>query len=464
VHFKSFEVGASPALIRLREFMWLEKPAGFEGRLSVKSLPEFGRSTADAQFFKRPSALDGLSAVWRPLVWQGRRGLDDEPITLTIEADTAARSTVRPESPLRLRLPEESEAFLALAFDGEDYIPVGYGSAPDVVNIVRLPDPVGGGAPTTRGIARSIRLFLYKKIGRPTQDLGMRAVELDSHGYRYIPVDPSRFKAGDRVALMVHGFLSDTGWLARDVAPFLRRDVLPYEHFLAWDYETFGTSVQEQGQDLATALRQQCGFASGGGMKVHVFAHSMGALVSRWVAEVTRGDDFIERMILIGPPNRGSALASMARSGAYLIAAVVNGLAPLPLIGAAGWALEKLYEEGHGWRDLETDSELTKRLNGLAGPSTVPYLILAGNIPAEEKGARLTRLARKLLDTTLDGLFGEGEHDGVVPMSSLRGLRGGTYPFLSTTVLPCDHFSYFDIPEGRDAVRRWVLEGRSHHE
>jgi hypothetical protein len=130
----------------------------------------------------------------------------------------------------------------------------------------------------------------------------------------------------------------------------------------------------------------------------------------------------------------------------------------VPLAGAASWALNELYEQAHGWRDLETNSVLTKRLNQLSSPSTVPYLVLAGNIPSESQGVRLARLARKVLDSTLDGIFGERENDGVVPMSSLKGLRGGTYPLLTTAVLPCDHFSYFALPEGRRVVRRWLLE------
>src|SRR5215210_5997151 len=101
-----------------------------------------------------------------------------------------------------------------------------------------------------------------------------------------------------------------------------------------------------------TALRQQGGLGPGSEMTVHVFAHSMGALVARWLAEIAGGDELVDRMILVGPPNRGSTLASMSRGGAYLLAAILNGLSPVPLAGAAGWALKELFEQAHGWRDL----------------------------------------------------------------------------------------------------------------
>jgi pimeloyl-ACP methyl ester carboxylesterase len=233
--------------------------------------------------------------------------------------------------------------------------------------------------------------------------------------------------------------------------------VLPYEHILTWDYETFGTSVERTGAELAAALRQRCGLGRDDGLTLHVYAHSMGTLVSRSLVECAGGHDFVDRMVLAGPPNRGTTLASMSRGMTYLLAALLNGLGELPVAGAASWALKQLYEHGHGWEDLETDSELTRRINELETPNNVRYLVLAGdNTRNQCQGARLARLAHKLLDRGLDTVFGERENDAVVPMSSMLGLRNGSYPLLESRVLPCDHFTYFALPEGRAAIREWV--------
>jgi hypothetical protein len=38
----------------------------------------------------------------------------------------------------------------------------------------------------------------------------------------------------------------------------------------------------------------------------------------------------------------------------------------------------------------------------------------------------------------------------------MRGVRGGAYPDLQVEELPCDHFHYFHIPQGREAVKVWI--------
>ncbi|RPI25578.1 MAG: hypothetical protein EHM61_14025 [Acidobacteria bacterium] len=454
---ESVTMKAAPAVIRLGEGVTVEKPHGLEGLISAEPLTQAARGTIGAESVRPPTALRELRDAFAPVVRGGGRGFDDEPLMFTIQTEPGSSRFVSSNTPLRLRLREEADDFLPVVFDGEDYLPAGHGSGSNVVDIVRLPEPAGGSEGTTRGLTKTLRLFVYRKIGRPARDTGLRVLEIDAMGYRYRPVDASRFRRGDRVALMVHGFLSDSGWMARDVAPVLQSEVRPYEHFLTCDYETFGTSVEEHGRDLATALRQQCGFKPGTEITLHVFAHGMGALVSRWAAEMAGAEEIVGRMILAGPPNRGTSLASISRSGAYLLAAILNGLAPVPLVGAVAWTMEKLCEHGLGWRDLETDSALTKQLNELNSPASVPYFVLAGNMPSEGPGSRLARLARKLFDKSLDGVLGERENDGVVPMSSLKGLRGGTYTLLTTCVLPCDHFSYFVVPEARAAMRQWIL-------
>jgi hypothetical protein len=38
----------------------------------------------------------------------------------------------------------------------------------------------------------------------------------------------------------------------------------------------------------------------------------------------------------------------------------------------------------------------------------------------------------------------------------MRDVRGGAYPQLTVTPLPCDHFHYFSVPQGLEAIRRWI--------
>jgi hypothetical protein len=457
-------LSAPQSSIPLGDGITLEKPQGFEGKISVAPLEQTRHSISGETSLKLPPGLAQLSDVFEPIARSGTRGLSGQPLVITLDIDDASRALIRPDNPLRLRLPDELSAddLLPIVFDGEDYLPVGYAGDDGAVDVVRIPQPAAGvgaqGVPSRRGLGRAIQLFIYKKMGRHARHMGLRYVEHHNGAVEYSPVTQDRFKPGDRIAVFVHGFLSDTRWMARDVAPFLRAQVLPYEHALTWDYETFGTRVELNGADFATALRQQCGCGANDDLTMHVYAHGMGSLVSRCLVELAGGHEFVDCLVLAGPPNRGTTLATLSRGFTYLLSALINNVGAIPLAGAVDWLLKELYEQGQGWQDLAVDSDLTKRLNALDAPSDKPYLVLAGvNTLNQTQGRRLNRLAQKMLDRTLDAIFGEPENDAVIGMSSLKGVRNGAYPALTVKTLPCDHFSYFATAEGQLAIREWML-------
>ncbi len=460
-------LGAGQASLSIGDGITLEKPRGFQGQISVAPLDQARRGITDEPSLKLPPGLAHLPEIFQPITRSGTRGLSGQPLVVTLETDEASRALITPENPLRLRLADEHGAddWLPVAFDGEDYLPVGYATGSGGVDVVRVPSGVSAegvqGAPTRRGIGRAIQLFLFKKLGRHMRNIGLRYVGNKNGPARSCPVRKDIFKPGDRIAVFVHGFLSDTSWMSRDLAPFLRSQVLPYEHLLTWDYETFGTSVKINGDDLATALRQQCGCSKRDELTVHVYAHSMGSLVARCMVELSGGHQFVDRMILAGPPNCGTTLATISRGFTYLLSAMINNLSAVPLVSAANWAVKQLYEQGQGWKDLAVGSEITRDLNKLESPSNVPYLVLAGeNSLNQTRGCRLNRLAHKMLDQSLDTLFGEKENDAVIGMSSLCGVRNGAYPALTVERLPCDHFSYFAIAEGQTVVKDWVRSNK----
>ncbi|MBW4572623.1 MAG: hypothetical protein KME31_32980 [Tolypothrix carrinoi HA7290-LM1] len=182
----------------------------------------------------------------------------------------------------------------------------------------------------------------------------------------------------------------------------------------------------------------------------------MGCLVSRCTIELSGGHEFVDKLVMAGPPNNGSTLATLGRGIVYLLTVFVNRVSVIPPLGAFNWLLEQLYQEGVGSIDLKANSAILDKLNALKEPSNVPYLVLAGeNRLSEEERNLLNRLAQKVLGQTLDSLFGE-KNDVVIGLSSMRGVRGEAYPKLTIEVLDCDHFEYFQILQGREAVKRWV--------
>src|SRR5262249_43700180 len=150
----------------------------------------------------------------------------------------------------------------------------------------------------------------------------------------------NQFLSGQRVAVFIHGFTSDTRWMIQGLAQFLRKEVLPYDHLLTWDYESFGTSVQEIGTQFALALRQQCGFDVNDGITVHLYAHSMGCLISRYMIELAGGSRFVDRLVMAGSPNQGTTLATLSRGFVYLATAFLNHFSAIPPVGVIEWALK----------------------------------------------------------------------------------------------------------------------------
>ncbi len=242
----------------------------------------------------------------------------------------------------------------------------------------------------------------------------------------------------------------------KTVAPFLHQEVLAYDHILTWDYETLGTKIKPTGEDVATALKQQCGFGPKDDMTLHVYAHSMGSIVSRTMIELAGGHEFVDSLVVAGPPNRGTPIATSAQGGVYLLTLLLNQYAVVPPLGLLNWGLKQVYEQSLGLADLKTGSDFLRDLNRLAEPDNVPYLVLAGkNVPDEAERSRLSRLAQKVLDASSDTFFGE-DNDLVIGLSSLRGLRGGAYPKLTIEELPCNHFDYYNLPQARQIIKTWI--------
>jgi hypothetical protein len=97
---------------------------------------------------------------------------------------------------------------------------------------------------------------------------------------------------------------------------------------------------------------------------------------------------------------------------------------------------------------------------GMWAIAAIPYLELVGDPELDDQDNpernRINRLAQKVFHRALDGFFGE-HNDVVIGISSMaKGLRGGGYPAVTTQMLTCDHFHYYDLPQSLDAVKRWI--------
>lgn len=443
----------------LDNVLTLKKPAGMTGEMTVTPIEASKRG--DINGVRPPPGLEAAPDVFQPLGGQGNtRDVGASGVAIDLNIDAVSRAAISESNPLifersssRGDLNADSGVYV-VAFDGEDYMLVGQSSLANSneIAITQVPEPVA----TSRSVGSTIRFFFYKKMGRFTDELGLRYAVPNGEEAIYSAIDKTVFKPGQTVALMVHGFSSETNWMVTKLLPYLRREVLPYDHCITFDYESFGTGVAANGHELALALQQQCGFTPEDQITVHLYAHSMGCLVSRCAIELPDGATFIDKVVLAGPPNNGTTLATTGKGLAYIVSQALGHFVPGPVGTVLRKGLNQLSKQGAGIADLVVKSAITQQINELAKPDNVPYLSLAGlNSPDPTQQARMQRLAHKMLDVSLDTLFGE-QNDGVIGRSSMRSVRNGSYPHLTITEAPCDHFGYYADSVAQQAIQKFI--------
>lgn len=210
---------------------------------------------------------------------------------------------------------------------------------------------------------------------RARERLGLRLLEpqTDLSGgvswSRLIPGEPT----ARRVVLLVHG-LDEPGEIWDDLAPLLRSKGY---HVARLDYPN-DQGIARSADAMLAALRA---LRASGTERVDIVAHSMGGLVSR--DALTRPDmdstpgafPKIERLIMVGTPNRGAPLAPMRLALEFREQAL-----RWMVDGALVDALTGFFAEGAGeaGRDLTPGSAFLNDLNARPLPKGVRITLLLG--------------------------------------------------------------------------------------
>ncbi|MGH2359433.1 MAG: esterase/lipase family protein [bacterium] len=327
--------------------------------------------------------------------------------------------------------------------------------APVMVDVTRLPDlgnePSGSPEATTMriGVWRAIKLGFFKIVGIPSADVGLRIPSLDGDRVIYRPVRDGELAAG-KVALLVHGFLSDTSWMVRALLPGLRGAA--YDHVVTWDYETFTSPIRATMEDLAGQLGR-AGVAAGI-PRLDVIAHSMGTLISRSLIASDPPLGIMRRALLMGAPNAGTPIAEVGDRITELASALVNvSYGPISARTVIRFLWERIDD---GMDDLQPDSPLVRWLGEHPDHQAVPLTLLAGSAAGDPLGTLFERVLHRGAD-----LFYGGPNDLVVPVKSMKSVSTPPYPSVTPVDVQCNHFDYLrpDRP-GRPRVDAWVADAR----
>jgi len=247
-----------------------------------------------------------------------------------------------------------------------------------------------------------------------------------------------------------------------------------YDLILAFDYENINTPIEETALKLKQRL-SAIGLAPGHQKVLHIIAHSMGSLVTRWFVEREGGHQVVAKAVFVGPPNGGSPWAKIEDLVLVGLGAALNGLAAMvwppsvipALIGTLGAISGSVEKVDLTLDEMRPDSSFYKLLNASEDPG-VPYVVVAGNTskigalePAEH--TLLERLVERLASqetryAILSVAFFGQPNDMAVSVASMVALPH--YLCVEPPVeIACDHVSYFVTDVGLKTVAEALSKG-----
>ncbi|MGK7953021.1 MAG: caspase family protein [Xenococcaceae cyanobacterium] len=416
-----------------------------------------------------PPILREDPEVIQPFQFTTSRGTDPGLSVLEL-SDVADHEVVTPDAPLKLLVDAplaDNEYLLPVGYDGEFFLPLGRGK-PTVdgkteIELERLPAPV---SQEERSLQGSIRIFFEKVIGKyfgrefkypilAVAEVGEDKKVTYNQDENYVKQQVANAK---RIALYIHGIIGDTESLVSTIKqPVLQPDGQErfigklYDLVLTFDYENLNTTIEQNAQQLKRRLRD-VGLSENHGKELHIIAHSMGGLVSRWFIEREGGNQIVQHLIMLGTPNAGSPWSVVEDWVKLTLGIGLNGLSlvawPAKVVAMLMGTLEKNIRVTLAQMNPTSDF-----LNSLAASDDpgIPYSIIAGNtsiIPAAleqqaEKKSILERLQQRLFNQVVEFPFFGEPNDIAVKVDSIKSIPKGRSHPPHIQEVPCDHMSYF---------------------
>jgi pimeloyl-ACP methyl ester carboxylesterase len=448
-------------------------------------LSTVNQATRDLGSHILPPILQQDDPLVQPFQFTATRGTDPGLSALEL-SQVADISVVTPQTPLKLTVDmplEPGEHLLPISYDGEFFLPLGRGkttqSGETEIVLERLPEPISEGQ---RSLGGSIRIFFQKVV---SQKLGLEfpypllaAAEFNPDGTTRYEVQLDKVKErvaqAQRVVLYIHGIIGDTF----SMVPSLQQAKIEldgqqrtlaslYDVVLAFDYENINTSIEENARLLKQRLNA-VGLGAGHGKTLHIVAHSMGGLVSRWFIEREGGNQIVNHLIMLGTPNAGSPWPTVQQWATAALAIGLNSLSTVALpVKVLGTLLSAIETIDIALDQMQPNSEFLRSLRESEDPK-IPYTILAGNtsiIPAAlhpqgQEPPVLERLLKKLFNTVVDLPFFGQPNDIAVTVHSIKSVPHGRSPEPQIQEVACDHLIYFIHPTGLEALATALIHAQ----
>ena len=396
------------------------------------------------------------------------------------------------EQPLKLIVDTslaDNEQILPIAYDGEFYLPLGWSKniagGQTEINLIGLPGLSSNSEQDTRSLGSSLRILFQKIVTQKLKRefkyplLAVADVSADET-VEYIQ-DLDRVKArvakANNIILYIHGIIGDT----EKMLPSVRRTEVTienkskqladlYDLVLTFDYENLHTPIEENARLLKQRL-EQVGLGEKHNKNLHIVAHSMGGLVSRWFIEREGGKAIAQHLIMLGTPNAGSPWSTVEDWAVTMLGIGLNGLSTVswtvPVLGmlmnVVGTTASAIEAIDVSLDQMKPGSQFLSNLASSPDPG-IPYSIVAGNTSIvaaalesdRNKPSLIKRLTQKLSNRAISLAFFNQPNDIAVEVDSIKSVNSDrTYPPQIQEVA-CDHMVYFYHPEGLKGLS-WAI-------
>ncbi len=488
------------------------KPAGLLGKNSISSNFAGGIEVALASPKQQVATRDvsqkkskdfavpqifGENAQFQPISFNNADGDTTDLSILEIKGIDNLRKTEEDKPLFDLKLDaqaEEGDVVFPITFDGEFFVPIKASSEVNengevTVSVDNLPkdasEPKIDPNTQTRSLGGSVKIFFQKvvskKLGREFQyPLLDMATDIKTDGFTYLRkvysdkdygfvLDQMARKIEDNsvknIAVFVHGIIGDTETMPQSL--LLGKDALgnpllnKYDAVLTLDYENLNTPIESNAQFFKERL-EYLGLKAGHDKNLHIYAHSMGGLVSRYMIENLRGDEIANHLIMLGTPNGGSPISALKD---WIQMAISMAMSKLAMFAWATAPMVFLFnktmkEIGVSLKQLNGNEPFLQNLAKTAQPKT-PYTIIAGNTKmtplltegTPESGS-LHRLLGKIQSKVLDDFLFGSPNDIAVSLDSIKNVKWVKEEEIIYAA--CDHMSYFSTEEGTKAMAEAV--------
>ncbi|MEW6497216.1 MAG: peptidase C14 caspase catalytic subunit p20, partial [Cyanobacteriota bacterium] len=458
----------------------LQPHPSLQAKAALTTIPQASRDLGNLIL---PAILRQDSDLTETFQFTTTRGSDPGLSALELD-DVQDYTVVTPEAPLKLVVDTalaEGEHLLPIAFDGEFFLPLGQGVTTEQgkteITLERLPKPLV----SSRSLQGSIRIFFQKvvsqKLGSPFEYPILSAAEVRDDETVVYEKNQQKVKAqvaqAQKIVLYIHGIIGDT----QSMVPSIRRATVEvdgqqrrlselYDLVLGFDYENLQTTIEENGRLLRQRL-EAVGLGPNHGKELHIVAHSMGGLVSRWFIEREGGNQIVQHLVMLGTPNGGSPWPAIQD---WIFAALGIGLNQLSAIvwptKVVADLLQFLESNDYSLEQMQPDSPFLKAIAQNPDPH-IPYTIIAGDrsiVPAAieaqpgKNSSSLKRLMERLFGKAVDKVvnltFFEQPNDIAVTLASIKSVSSTRSP-QPRILLPdaaCDHLTYFTTKAGLDAL------------